>query len=382
MSALVVGSYSPEHREGIEAAIGRGRLATAFASNAAEALQRLSTPGAAPIRCVFVDGGLPDVGGFVRALRSRAELFAVPVFATVTNVADQPFAAAHACGVDDVVPDRDMGAFTRRAAVLALFDPRHRPTVSQGIALIAHADANERQLYGRILRQAGFDPAFASDRAGLLSATTRTPAPRIVVLADNLADDLLDLVSDARAGARSRFLPHVIVGHGAKMREVEASTDRVEGLVALSSLAPPDSLLFVVNELLRREFVREKGHDQRVSVRHLFGTLCAFRAAGEIRSVFGFSYNLSREGLYVKTYDPPLKDAELWLELRPPHAHVGVHVRGRVMFSRKPDPTAAASAPPGFGLRIDADACPPGDLTRYREAYEELSAEPPTAADG
>lgn len=386
MSVLVVGHYTPEHREAIEGAIGRGGLRTAFAADAAQAHQRLSTPGAPPPRCVFVDGGLADAGDFVRALRSQAALFAVPVFATVNNVADQTFAAAHAYGVDDVVPDRDMGAFTRRAAVLSDFESGHRPPVSQGIALIAHADPVSRQLYGRILRQAGFDTAFASDPAGMLAVATRTPAPRIVVLSDDLSDDLLDLIGDARAGARAPFLPHVVVGDETRMptklRTTGHSVDQREAVVALSRLAPPDSLLFVVNELLRREFVREKGQDQRVSVRLLFGTLCSFRAAGEIRSVFGFTYNLSREGLYVKTYDPPPKESELWLELRPPHETIGVHLRGRVMFARKLDPTAAASAPPGFGLRIEGDACPPGDLARYRNAYEQLGAHLPSTPSG
>jgi hypothetical protein len=80
--------------------------------------------------------------------------------------------------------------------------------------------------------------------------------------------------------------------------------------------------------------------------------------------------------LYVKTYDPPARDTELWLELRPPMELVGVHLRGRVMWSRKPDPSAAAAAPPGFGLRIDEAACPPGDLARYEAAYEQLLARP------
>ncbi len=376
MTALLVGNYSTEHRDAIDAAISRAGLSTTFVADTAQAKQRLLAPGAPPPRCVFVDGATAGMGAFVRMLRGQARLFSVPVFATVANVADQPFADAHAYGVDDVISDRDMGAFTRRAAVLAHLDSLARPSASQGVAVVAHADAIVRQLYGRILRQAGFDPAFAADASELLSVVAREPKPRIVVVAHDLDKDLMGLIRQARARAELPLLAHAIVGHGPGMREVEAQVGEHEAVDALSSLAPPDNLLFVVNELLRREFVRGKGEDQRASTRLLFGTLSAFRTAGEIRSVYGFSYNLSREGLYVKTYDPPARDTELWLEMRPPMELIGVHLRGRVMWSRKPDPSAAASAPPGFGLRIEAAACPPGDLARYEAAYEQLLAQP------
>lgn len=376
MTVLLVGNYSNEHRDAIDAAIARAGLSTTFVGDTTSAKQRLLAPGAPPPRCVFVDGALPGMGAFVRMLRGQARLFSVPVFATVANVADQPFAEAHAYGVDDVISDRDMGAFTRRAAVLANLDTQARPSASQGVAVIAHADTLMRQLYGRILRQAGFDPAFAGDAQELLAVVAREPKPRIVVVAHDLDGDVLGLVRLARQRAELPLLAHAIVGHGPGMREVEGQVDQHEGVDALSSLAPPDNLLFVVNELLRREFVRGKGVDQRASTRLLFGTLSAFRTAGEIRSVYGFTYNLSHEGLYVKTYDPPARDTELWLELRPPMELIGVHLRGRVMWSRKADPNAAASAPPGFGLRIEAAACPPGDLARYEAAYEALLAQP------
>lgn len=376
MNVLVVGNYSLEHREAIDAAIARAGQSCVFLVDTAQAKQRLLTPGAPPPRCVFVDGATPGVDVFVRMLRGQARLFSVPVFATVANVADQLFATAHSYGVDDVISDRDMGAFTRRAAVLSDFDSNARPETSQGVAVIAHADPQARQLYGRILRQAGFDSAFAGDGDELLTIVAREKAPRIVVIAHDLAPNLVQLIADARERAKTPLLAHAIVGHGAEMRALEAQIDGQEGIDALSSLAPPDNLLFVVNEMLRREYLRGKGSDQRASTRLLFGTLSAFRTAGEIRSVYGFSYNLSREGLYVKTYDPPARDTELWLELRPPMELVGVHLRGRVMWSRKPDPSAAAAAPPGFGLRIEATACPPGDLARYEAAYEQLLARP------
>jgi hypothetical protein len=260
--------------------------------------------------------------------------------------------------------------------VLADIDTNARPATSQGVAVIAHPDAPSRQLYGRILRQAGFDTAFAGDSSEYLTLVSREPKPRMVVIAHDIDSNVVSLIAEGRARAQVPFLSHAIVGHGESMREVETEVSDIEGIDALSSLAPPDNLLFVVNELMRHDYLRGKGDDQRASTRLLFGSLSAFRTAGELRSVYGFSYNLSREGLYVKTYDPPARDTELWLELRPPMELIGVHLRGRVMWSRKADPSVVAAAPPGFGLRIEAAACPPGDLARYEAAYEQLAARP------
>ena len=55
----------------------------------------------------------------------------------------------------------------------------------------------------------------------------------------------------------------------------------------------------------------------RGTARVLYGTAVAFRPMGRDTDDFGFTYNVSAGGLYVRTLAPP--DEQLvWLELCPP----------------------------------------------------------------
>ena len=68
--------------------------------------------------------------------------------------------------------------------------------------------------------------------------------------------------------------------------------------------------MFVVNELLRpRELL-----ESRASRRMLYATLTSFRAAGEFECRSGLTYNISREGLYVRTFDSPPDKSKVWLK--------------------------------------------------------------------
>jgi uncharacterized protein (TIGR02266 family) len=150
---------------------------------------------------------------------------------------------------------------------------------------------------------------------------------------------------------------------GASLRE---RTERLGHAVAGSDLAPPDHLLFLANELLRPGV-----KDLRASERVLFGAICAFRPAGAMEPVHGLSYNLSREGLYVRTLDPPSRGTSLWLEMRPPHSRDAVHLRGTVAWSKGLDRPGGV-VPPGFGIRLEQDRCPSADLCAYRDGYDAL----------
>jgi len=130
--------------------------------------------------------------------------------------------------------------------------------------------------------------------------------------------------------------------------------------------APPDDLLFVVNELLRPRALLES----RASARLLYTARCGFRVEGTFESSFGLTYNISREGLYVRTFDSPPNTSRVWVELRPP-SHSGVcHLRGEVVWTRTLSTGARGAAPAGFGVRLDLERCSPEDRRAYLSAYD------------
>lgn len=374
---LVVGEYGTEHTESIDSAIRRafGRDPSSdvqFVPDVTAAKAILGNPDADNIECIFIDGAVTGVEEFVSGLRGRDRFFSVPVFAVVPNICDQAFRETNAYGVDDTLGDRDMGAFTRRVAVLSEFSETVRPPITQGNVVIAHTDRQQRRLFGKTMRNAGFNLVFASDQFELNRSTQIIPTPRIVICDCALTNlNTVEKIEQFRSAVSDSQLPFVLLVKESSQNELGSNPMLLESVEFMTENAPPDNLLFLTNELLRKVDLRDTP-DQRASERLLYGTLCAFRHAGELSSVYGYCYNISYEGMYVKTFDPPRKNSEIWLEMRPPGEIIGVHLRGKVIWVRTPDNSKAATVPPGFGLRIDSLACPPGDLEKYRAAYKHL----------
>ncbi len=314
-------------------------------------------------RCVFLDAsaGVREVH---EILRGRAECFGVPVIALTDAEAELAWLELHALGADDVVALHDVGGLTRRLAALATFDPAARTALFQGVCLVAHHEPYRRALLGRALRQGGFEVAFAATTGEALTIAEREP-PKVVVASSRLPPGggaaALQSLGDQWLGT----MPAILL---TEPREPPRASSR---FTTLGEDAPPDDLLFVVNELLRpRELI-----ETRASRRLLYGTRCAFRVAGEFASSVGLTYNISREGLYVRTFDSPANKSRVWLELRPPFSGSVAHVRGDVVWTRTLATGARGAAPPGFGVRLDFEHCPAEDRGAYLAAYEHLSAQ-------
>jgi hypothetical protein len=138
-------------------------------------------------------------------------------------------------------------------------------------------------------------------------------------------------------------------------------------MIVASESAPLDNLLFLANEVTRAGF-----SEMRRSPRMLFSSLATFRNAGDMVPVHGLVYNISKNGLYVRSLDPPPRESPIWLEMRPPKSKEAVHLRATVMWVLRVG-SAALPAPPGFGVRIEAGQCPPEDLARYELSYDKMS---------
>lgn len=369
MSVVVIGRFSVEQTEALRLALARAGATPRMTSDGPSARRVLKEPHAPPASLVIVDAAMTELEPLMTWLRSDAALMGTIVVAVVPAASDRAFADAHALGCDDVVVQGDLGAVTRRAAALASYDPTQRPVASQGCAIVAHPNEHRRRLLGRTLRLAGFEVCFA-ERTGELTGSCASEAT-LLVAAESLAGGALECVSAARRVTGKPSLPSIVLAGSDELAAIEARMDGNDCVAAVDEQAPPDHLLFVANELLRPGV-----RDVRASPRVLNDALCAFRPAGQLGPVLGLTYNLSREGLYVRTLDPPPTGTTLWFELRPPGSRDVVHLRGTVVWVRSIERGPGGAAPPGFGVRIVTDACPPADLHRYQRAYEQLVETP------
>ncbi len=370
---VFVAQLSEDDRSRFTAASGRANVRAIFVASSEACHDLLQDAGVAPV-CLFVDPTLEGAEPLVAWVRGNPRWIGLSIIGMVPHPSEGAYARAHAIGVDDVVLKTDEGGATRRLAALGT-DPRSTPPPPiRGRAWIGHPNQTRRRLVGRVLRQAGYEVFFAAGRRELMDALMCEPEAELAVLAEELfEDDEHRLIDDIRQMVGKPDLPAVVL----RAPVPTDHTGRTIGRVAvLADETAADNLLFVVNEVC----AKPRG-ELRASQRLLFSTLCAFRRAHEVSPEYGLTYNVSREGLYVRTVDPPAAGTNVWLELRPPGTAAIVHLRGEVMWARTARPDApGAMAPPGFGVRIIEQECPPTDLERYRLAYTAFREQPRTYA--
>lgn len=363
--ALVIGQFTSEQSEALRMALSRAGMKQRAVKNqeAAERAMSREAPGV-----ILVDAATVDPEPLVKGVRARGELFGALIVAIVPSANDGAFREAVELGCDDVIVAGDLGAVTRRAAVLVNYDATTRPVADQGVALVAHPDDHQRRIIGRTLRLAGFDVRFAKHGSEVAELVKPGEVPELLVTAESLQPSgAVRAVIDVRQSGVT--VPSVIVGSPRELREL--GDELLKRTATLRENSPPDHLLFVTNELLRPGV-----QDLRASRRVLFDSMCAFRPAGQLHPVLGLTYNISAQGLYVRTLDPPPRGSTLWFELRPPHSREAVHLRGTVVWVKPMGTGPGGSAPAGFGVRIEESLCPPADLARYHECYESLVVTP------
>jgi hypothetical protein len=193
-----------------------------------------------------------------------------------------------------------------------------------------------------VLRNAGYGVTFAvtaEDAARFSQAT----GLGLAVISAELAPDYRAAIDAARAsGSSANFIVCVAPRD---LKPARAAIEGLSGVAAIDAFAPPENVLFASNEL------RGGTVNNRKSPRILYGTTVAFRGAGRDKDDFGFSYNVSESGLYVRTLAPP-EDNETWLELCPPRSERRVRLVGKVAWRRRFGHNDHATVPPGFGVSI------------------------------
>ena len=300
------------------------------------------------------------------ALRGRAPSFTVPVVGITPEVGDLAFEEAYASGLDDVcaMHSRRLGSRLRR-----LVDTGPVSTEpSQRVVVLAYEDPNSRLMIGRAFRNAGFAVEFASDHEEALERATR-PGVHVAVASSTVHGMGKESLS-AKAWAAGSQVPWIIAAPPKDIgRHEGAITLPPEARVAVhDAFATPETLLFVVNDLINRPAV-----EARESERLLYGATVRFREAGRDNEDVGYLFNISAGGVYVRTLAPPPRLSELWLEFVPPRCDRLVHLKGTAVWVRQHGSSANATVPSGFGLQVTGAS--KADMERYGRSYRTFLAE-------
>jgi CheY-like chemotaxis protein len=332
MSALilVVGDFSAMEHETIQRAVTRAGLVPAFVPSASRAIPKIRSAAA-----VLVDVRA-DASSLVDAIRDDVALFAMPVLVLADAPSSDTWRSAYADGADDIVLKHDSEGLMRRLHLLASTPPPPRPEAALGRAIVASSNEASRRRVGRTLRSAGFDVSFAASWMDVAADLNGAGRPAFVVSTEQAPGEA------TREGvAYVNGVPVLFLGSG---------EDHSAGAVHHRVADATARVLFFADEQARARF-----QDRRSSARKLWAHVCSFRTAGTLEPVYGITHNVSREGLYVRTFDPPAAQSKLWVELHAPGTDTLVHLRAQAMWRKLPR-TGTGALPPGFGLRIDAGA--------------------------
>ena len=352
---IALGNLAGELKTSLEAAARAAGLELLLTREPARAFIELERDGAL---AVLVDMATLGAEQFCKRARGTERLRSVPVIGMSRHPNELGFARVFAWGADDLVP---LGArLPLEHRLLVLRDTTRPDTSGFGQAVVAEATTQRRALVGRVLAQAGYEVKFAVDR-GAVELYASQSETRLVVISAALGDPRRIIEAAARAGALPTWIVTVEARSTQRLAASLAGLDRV---AVTSTAGSPEDVLFLANEL-----VFSKGARRR-EWRALYATPVAFRAAGGDADEYGFSYDASPSGLYVRSLLPCATD-DVEVELRLPNRDDRVRLSGKVMRRFAFGSGAIASAPPGFSVKLEG---PEGPLARWTEACAELIA--------
>jgi hypothetical protein len=352
---IALGNLAGELKASLEAAVRGADLELLLTREPARAFVELERDGAL---AMLVDIATLGAEQFCKRARGTERLRSVPVIGMSRHPNELGFARVFAWGADDLVPLGAVAPLERRLKVLCT---TQRPdTAGFGQAVVAEATTQRRALVGRVLAQAGYDVKFAVDR-GAVELYASQAETRLVVISAALGDPRRMIEAAARAGALPTW---IVTAEARSVARLASSLSGLDRVAVTSTSGSPEDVLFLANEL-----VFGKGTRRR-EWRALYATPVAFRARGEASDDYGFSYDASPGGLYVRSLLPCDAD-EVEVELRLPNRDERVRLTGKVARRFAFGSGAIASAPPGFSVKLEG---PPDTLERWADACQKLIA--------
>jgi hypothetical protein len=339
---IALGNLVGELKSSLEDASSRSGIQLVLTREPAKALVELERASAI---AVLVDMATLGAEQFCKRARGTERLRGVPIIGMSRTPSELGFARVFAWGADDLVPLGATPALERR--LVALLGARPSDQRGFGQAVVAEGTTQRRALLGRVLVHAGYDVKFAVDR-GSVELYASQAETRIVVISATLGDPRKLIEAAARAGGLATW---IVTAEARSVARLASGLAGLERVVVTSTAGSPEDILFLANEI-----VFGKGHRQR-EWRALYGTPVAFRPLGATTDDYGFTYDVSPGGLYVRSL-LPCESEDVEVELRPPERDERVRLLGKVVRRFPFGSGSVASAPPGFGLKVTGPSSP------------------------
>lgn len=351
MFILFVGSFLQHTSSALAGAAKKAGVDCAFAPTVEEGL--LCLHGVSQeCRCIFVQAGrLLDP--LLQRLGSDIDYGTIPVVSLTQFPSQEAYSDSLKLGVTDCIDESDTGGVFRRITNVVQGVPE-RTAAFAGRALVAISEEESRRVVGRRLHAAGYDVDFVLSEEELRTKAGSKTKPALIVAGEAFPPlGAAGAIQVARSAADANDIPGIVVpsrrGRGGSARE-------------LTDPEIVNRLMFLVEEA--RVGVRG---ENRASRRLQDSMTCTFRSARSFQPTYALTDNISWEGLYLRTMDPPAQHAEVIIEMLSDQGEI-LHLKGVVAWRHVPARTGGTK-PAGFGFRLNQEACSPVDLAIYQEFY-------------
>lgn len=334
------------------------------------ALLTIDTPEMAERYFSGTQDALPDA--FIFSLNSRLGVAMVrhfhrdPVHSKVPTVAmvDAPteaaFTEAYALGVDDVVLRTDSQGIVER--IRGIRQTTRAPEKTTGRALVGASTLCRGRTIARFLEQMSLEAEVVQTPASFFRKGNTNVRPYDLLVCDFFRDEGASILQGVEPLLRLSRTALLVTGTRDPFPYFVSNGP--SSVALLSDDAPPDNLIFVANELLHKSLLC-----QRRSPRLLHNTVCYFRSPAQVGH-WGYTYNLSAEGLFVRTLDAPNQGASVTVDFRLPVSGQGVQLHGQVAWVKREG--VGGASPRGFGLALQQQHSDPAQWAQFQESYRSL----------
>jgi len=294
-------------------------------------------------------------------VRMSGALADAPIVAGVRDPWSAEVREAFALGVDGYVPLSEIGHLRPKLMVLRAPDGGG-PAVSHlsGKVVVADQDRERRVLLGRHLRKMGMQVEFAVEMGGIASDVG---VKLVVAYLDLPPSGAVSALEAYRSGPGAK-IPWVILGPQTRLEAIRAQLKEPQRLTLFDADSDPAQIVFTANQLMIGS-----ARSMRRSPRLIHESTVQFEVVGTCCREWGYTYNISRGGLYVRTLTPPALGLDVEMEFVPPHGRGRVLVGGKVVWRQVY--SGSKGYPSGFGVEYGADL-PIADAAALEAGYTQL----------
>jgi CheY-like chemotaxis protein/Tfp pilus assembly protein PilZ len=293
----------------------------------------------APPHCFLVDCSTKEGAAVCQGVRMASELADTPIIAVIDDPWSASLAQSFALGADDYVPVDAYDPLRRKLLALRKEGVLGAAFLS-GQVVLADPSRERRVHLARNLSKMGLQVRFAVE-AGEIPCDVGV---KLIVAHCTLAPSgVVRGVRSFRGGPGAR-IPWVIVGTHLELEAVKEQLQQERDIRFLDVEADPAQIAFTANQL-----VVGASRSMRRSARLTYETAARFDVLAGGHAEWGYTYNINRGGIYVRTLTPPSLGLDLMLELVPPYGQQRVTIEGRVVWRQ--EYCGSKGYPPGFGVQ-------------------------------